>query len=70
MLFYSALRRAKILSEMHIDREGPHGVGLTHRRVTATWPNLVRNWMNDMEWLDPEWRTSLDCSNSAGRLLA
>lgn len=54
VLFYLALRKAKVPAEMHIYRPGPHGVGLTRHPVTATWPDLAQNWMKDMGWLDRE----------------
>jgi acetyl esterase/lipase len=53
VLFYLALRQAKVPAEMHVYQPGPHGVGLKRHPVTATWPNLARNWMNSMGWLKP-----------------
>lgn len=41
MLFYSALRKAGVPSEMHLFREGGHGGSLGHNN----WPPLAERWM-------------------------
>jgi len=46
VLFYLALRKAKVPAEMHIFEHGPHGVGLALGDPTlAEWPVLLANWL-------------------------
>jgi acetyl esterase/lipase len=46
VLFYLALRRAKIPAELHIDERGPHGVGLAWSdAVLSSWPARLADWM-------------------------
>ena len=53
VLFYLALKRAKIPAEMHIYEKGPHGVGLAKDRpALSTWPDLCREWMKGRGLLD------------------
>ena len=46
LLFYSALRRAKVPAELHIYERGEHGVGLGkgHPGVSA-WPEACATWL-------------------------
>lgn len=45
VLFYMALRKAKVPAEMHIFEPGRHGVGLAQQiPALAPWPMLLRNW--------------------------
>ena len=46
VLFYLALRRAKIPAELHIYERGPHGVGLAWSdAVLGSWPSRLADWM-------------------------
>jgi acetyl esterase/lipase len=50
--FYMALRRANVPAELHIFREGRHGIGLA-RDIPGNrrWPDLCRAWLVQMEFL-------------------
>jgi acetyl esterase/lipase len=49
VLFYLALRKAKVPAELHIFEKGPHGVGLAQRVMDnpglARWSNQLADWM-------------------------
>ena len=46
VMFYLALRRAKVPAEMHIFRSGRHGVGLAPSIPGASaWPNCCEAWL-------------------------
>jgi acetyl esterase/lipase len=49
VLFYLALRKAKVPAEMHIFEKGPHGVGLAQsvkdNPGLTGWPNQLADWM-------------------------
>ena len=46
VLFYMALRKAKVPAEMHIYEKGPHGVGLApNDPVLSTWPDRLAAWL-------------------------
>jgi acetyl esterase/lipase len=46
VLFYLALRQAKVPAEMHIYEHGRHGVGLGQNDpVLATWPGSLADWL-------------------------
>ena len=46
VLFYLALRKAKVPAEMHIYEQGPHGIGLASKDpVLATWPDRLAAWL-------------------------
>jgi acetyl esterase/lipase len=46
VLFYLALRAAKVPAELHIYEKGPHGVGLAPRDAAlSTWPDRLAAWM-------------------------
>ena len=46
VLFYSALRRAGVPAEMHLYREGPHGIGLRPGNgPMSDWPARCAEWM-------------------------
>src|SRR5439155_10324709 len=54
ILFYMALRKAKVPAEMHIYEKGPHGVGLAPKDpVLSTWPDRLAAWMKGRGLLDP-----------------
>jgi acetyl esterase/lipase len=45
VLFYMALRKAKVPAEMHIFEKGPHGVGLGNTDAALSeWPILLAKW--------------------------
>jgi acetyl esterase/lipase len=53
VLFYMALRKAKVPAEMHIFEKGKHGVGLAQRDpILSMWPNLLANWFKSRGLLD------------------
>jgi dipeptidyl aminopeptidase/acylaminoacyl peptidase len=46
VLYYLALRRAKVPAEMHIYQEGRHGVGLApNDPVLSSWPARLKDWL-------------------------
>lgn len=46
ILFYSALRKAKVPAELHIYEKGPHGVGLAQKDpVLSSWPERLADWL-------------------------
>jgi acetyl esterase/lipase len=46
VLFYLALRKAKIPAELHVFQNGPHGVGLGNNDpALAEWPVTLANWL-------------------------
>src|SRR5205085_12004334 len=53
VLFYMALRKAKVPAELHIYEKGPHGVGLAQNdRVLSTWAGRCADWLKIHGWLD------------------
>jgi acetyl esterase/lipase len=51
--FYLALRRAKVPAEMHIYRQGRHGLGLAPDTPgTSNWPKECEDWMRGLGLLD------------------
>jgi acetyl esterase/lipase len=54
ILFYQALRKAKVPVELHIFEEGPHGVGLAvGRGALAAWPDQLAAWLKTRGLLTP-----------------
>ncbi|HVC95389.1 MAG TPA: alpha/beta hydrolase, partial [Pirellulales bacterium] len=46
VLFYLALRRARVPAELHIYEKGRHGVGLAQKDpALASWPALLVTWL-------------------------
>jgi acetyl esterase/lipase len=46
VLFYLALRKAKVPAELHIYEKGPHGVGLAPKDpVLSTWTDRLTAWL-------------------------
>jgi acetyl esterase/lipase len=44
--YYLALRKAGVAAELHVFRNGPHGVGLAQEDpALAEWPRLLANWL-------------------------
>jgi len=52
ILFYLALRKAKVPAELHIYEQGPHGFGLApDDPVLSTWPGHCIDWMRARGYL-------------------
>ncbi len=46
ILFYMALKKAKVPAEMHIYEKGPHGVGLAPKDpILSTWADRLDGWL-------------------------
>ena len=46
VLFYMALRKARVPAELHIYEKGGHGYGLApNDRVLSTWPGRCEDWL-------------------------
>jgi len=44
--YFLALRKAGVAAELHVFRDGPHGVGLAQEDpALADWPRLLANWL-------------------------
>jgi acetyl esterase/lipase len=53
VLFYMALRKAKVPAALHIYEKGPHGVGLAQKNPNlSTWPALLAGWLGERGLLD------------------
>jgi len=53
VLFYLALRKAKVPAELHIYEKGKHGVGLApNDEVLSTWKDRLAAWMKGRGLLD------------------
>jgi len=51
--FYLALHKAKVPAELHIFRQGPHGVGLDlEDPALGEWPRLLINWLRGLGLLE------------------
>lgn len=54
VLFYLALRKARVPAEMHIFEKGPHGVGLAQTDpALAEWGTLLANWFRTRSLIPP-----------------
>jgi acetyl esterase/lipase len=52
VVYFMALKHAKIPAEMHIYAEGGHGYGLRRTELPVTqWPKLVQEWMRTIQVL-------------------
>lgn len=52
LLFYAAMRRAKVPIELHLYPRGPHGSGMAPALgPTAEWPRHCESWMRFNGWL-------------------
>ncbi|HEX2855380.1 MAG TPA: alpha/beta hydrolase [Opitutaceae bacterium] len=52
LLFYQAMRRAKVPIEMHLYPKGPHGSGMDPKLgPISEWPKLCEKWMRFNGWL-------------------
>ena len=48
VLFYLALRKAKVPAELHVYEKGRHGVGLaTKDAVLRTWSDRLADWLKE-----------------------
>jgi acetyl esterase/lipase len=48
IMFYEAMRRAKVPGELHVYQTGPHGVGLARNNpVLSTWPECLATWLEE-----------------------
>lgn len=46
LVYYAALKEAKVPAEMHLYPSGGHGYGLRpSRNAVSTWPRLAESWM-------------------------
>jgi len=53
--FYLALRKARVPAEMHVYRQGRHGLGLAPDAAgTGNWPKQCEDWMRGLRLLDPK----------------
>jgi acetyl esterase/lipase len=48
LLFFTACRRAGVPAELHVYRDGPHGMGLNRHAPAASWPDLARQWLANL----------------------
>jgi acetyl esterase/lipase len=52
IVYFMALKNAKVPAEMHIYAEGGHGYGLRPTDLPVTeWPRLVEEWMRTIHVL-------------------
>ncbi len=52
LLFFRNLVRAGVSAEMHIFRDGPHGVGLAYQHAhLQSWPKLCLEWLRGLGML-------------------
>jgi len=57
VLFYMALRKAKVPAELHVYEKGAHGVGLAPRDpVLSSWPKRLADWLKVRGLLTPPGR--------------
>jgi len=53
IVFYQALRAARVPAELHVFPKGPHGVGLASQDpALSQWPKLCAVWLRTMGFLD------------------
>ncbi len=49
LLYYAALKKAKVPADMHLFAKGGHGYGLRHTGLPVTdWPKLAEQWMHSI----------------------
>ncbi|HEY5908422.1 MAG TPA: alpha/beta hydrolase, partial [Vicinamibacteria bacterium] len=52
ILFYEALRAARVPAELHVFAKGPHGIGMAPGDPAASlWTTLCANWLRAMGFL-------------------
>jgi dipeptidyl aminopeptidase/acylaminoacyl peptidase len=53
-LFYEALKRNGVATEMHVFEYGGHGFGLAPKDpVLSSWTTICESWMRRHGWLTP-----------------
>jgi acetyl esterase/lipase len=63
VLFYLALRKAKVPAEMHVYEHGRHGVGLAAKDpVLSSWPGRLEDWMRRQGLLPANGKASEEAS--------
>lgn len=59
LLFYAAMRKAKVPAELHVYEEGRHGVGLATKDPTlSTWPECLATWLEHRKLLEKKKETA------------
>ena len=54
LVYYAALKDAKVPAEMHVYAHGGHGYGLRSTTLPIThWPALAAEWLHTIEMLKP-----------------
>lgn len=54
LVYFQALKQAKIPAELHVFAEGGHGYGLRPTDLPVThWPTLAATWLNTIHMLTP-----------------
>ena len=49
LIYYTALKNAKVPADMHLFAKGGHGYGLRHTSLPVTdWPKLAEQWMRSI----------------------
>lgn len=52
MLFFEALQKHNVVSELHVYQKGRHGVGLAKTdEVLSSWPDRLNDWLATNGWL-------------------
>jgi acetyl esterase/lipase len=52
LVYYAALKKAKVPAEMHLFAEGKHGYGLRRTNLPVTgWPVLAEQWLRHLGML-------------------
>jgi acetyl esterase/lipase len=52
IIYYQALKNAKVPAELHLFSNGGHGYGLRRTELPVThWPNLVQTWLHTIKVL-------------------
>ena len=55
VLYYLALKNAKVSAELHLYPDGGHGYGLRASDKTVTsWPKRAEDWLRTTGWLKPK----------------
>ncbi len=55
LVYFEALKQAKVPAELHIFAEGGHGYGLRPTELPVThWPALAATWLNSIHMLKPK----------------
>jgi acetyl esterase/lipase len=46
ILFYQAMQRKKIPTELHLYQKGGHGFGMNNKTTTDNWMDRLKNWLD------------------------